>query len=147
MNYYIKYFGCNMNKADAEKVSSILESAKFHKTEKIINADIVVIIACSVRQSAIDRIYGIFHRTKLRKNAIKILTGCVLENDIKNLNDKFDIIIDITKIKNLPGLIKNAKKISDYSLQNNYYLEIESTRLEKYNALIPISKGCNQFCS
>ena len=145
-----------MNKSDSERVSSILKSLKFKETNKMINADIVVIIACSVRQSAIDRVYGIFHKTKLKKGAIKILTGCVLENDIKNLTSKFDIIIDITKIPDFAKWLRQGRKelklirkqkINDYNPKNVDYFDIIPNQKNNFSTFIPISNGCNQFCS
>lgn len=109
MNYYIKYFGCDMNKSDAQRVSSVFESLKYKKTENICDADLIVILACSVRQSAVNKVYEIFRKKKIKKSAIKILTGCVLKKDTQQLQKIFDIIIDITKIKKFPELIKENK--------------------------------------
>ena len=79
MKYYLKYFGCMMNQADAEKLVSVFDIAGFEKVEQMEKADIITILSCSVRQSAIDRAYGAFHQKKLKPRAIKILTGCVLD--------------------------------------------------------------------
>lgn len=143
--YYIKYFGCDMNKSDAERVSSILESLKYKKTENILDADIIIILACSVRQTAADRIYGIFKDKKLKKTAIKILTGCVLKEDTKKLQKRFDIIIDITKINNLPKLI-SKKSEYNYDPKDVKYFNIIPNH-NNYLALVPISNGCNNFCT
>jgi tRNA-2-methylthio-N6-dimethylallyladenosine synthase len=147
MKYYLKYFGCMMNQADAEKLVSVFDIAGFEKVEQMEKADIITILSCSVRQSAIDRAYGAFHHKKLKKNVIKILSGCVLDKDVKKLQDRFDIIIDITKIKELPKLIKSPKQHYQYSPGNNSYLEVDSQSENKWEKLIPISNGCNQFCT
>ncbi|MDD3284596.1 MAG: tRNA (N6-isopentenyl adenosine(37)-C2)-methylthiotransferase MiaB [Patescibacteria group bacterium] len=145
MNYYIKYFGCDMNKSDAERVSSILESLKYKKTDNILNADVIVVLACSVRQTATDRIYGIFKDKKLKKSVIKILTGCVLKEDTKKLQKRFDIIIDITKINNLSKLI-SKKSEYNYDPKDVKYFNIIPNH-NNYLALVPISNGCNNFCT
>ena len=147
MKYYLKYFGCMMNQADAEKLASVFNSAGFEKVEKMEKADIIALLSCSVRQSAIDRAYGAFHQKKLKKGVIKILTGCVLVTDFKKLQDRFDIIIDITKIKELPKLIKKHRQHYQYCPGNNDYLEVDSRSENKWEKLIPISNGCNQFCT
>ncbi len=147
MKYYLKYFGCLMNQVDAEKLATIFNSVGFKRTEEIEKADIITILSCSVRQSAVDRAYGIFHQRKLKKGVIKILTGCILDNDFKKLQDRFDIIIDITKIKQLPCLIKSYQPYYQYGPKNNRYLEIASNSENKWEKLIPISNGCNQFCT
>ncbi len=147
MKYYLKYFGCTMNQADAEKLVSVFDAAGFEKVEQMKKADIITILSCSVRQSAIDRAYGAFHHKKLKKGAIKILSGCVLDADVKKLQDRFDIIIDITKIKELPKLIRAHKQHYKYCPSNNKYLEVDSQSENKWEQLIPVSNGCNQFCT
>lgn len=145
--YYIKYYGCAMNRADAEKLVTIFDLAGFEKTKDIDKADIITLLACSVRQTAVDRIYGAFHKKKLKKVVIKILTGCVLDQDFKKLQDRFDIIIDITKIKKLPKLIKERQQYYQYCPGDNEYLKVNSQLENKWEQLIPISNGCNQFCT
>lgn len=146
MNYYIKYFGCEMNKSDAERVSSVLEFLKYKKTENICDAHVIIILACSVKQTAVNRVYEIFRKKKIKKNAIKILTGCVLKKDNLQLQKIFDIIIDITKIKQLPKLIKEHK-FYNYNPENVDYFDIIPDQKNNFSALIPISNGCNQFCT
>ncbi len=153
MYYYIKYYGCDMNRSDAQRVSSILESLKYKKTSVMESADVIIVIACSVRQGAVDRVYGIFRKKKLKKNVIKILTGCVLKEDAQKQQKLFDIIIDITKIKSLPKLISippwrdKQKTLYNYKPENVDYLDITPNHFNNFSALIPISNGCNQFCS
>ncbi len=135
-----------MNKSDAQRICSVFDSMKFKKTENIFDADAIIILACSVRQSAVNRIYEVFRKKKIKKSAIKILTGCVLKKDIQKLQKIFDIIIDITKIKNLPKLIKE-KKFYNYNPEDIDYLKIIPKQSDNLLALIPISNGCNNFCS
>jgi tRNA-2-methylthio-N6-dimethylallyladenosine synthase len=136
-----------MNQADAEKLAGVFNAVGFERVEEMEKADIITLLSCSVRQSAIDRAYGVFHHRKLKKNAIKVLTGCVLDSDVNKLQDRFDIIIDITKIKELPKLIKSPKQHYQYSPGNNKYLELDSQSENTWEKLIPISNGCNQFCT
>lgn len=136
-----------MNQADAEKLATVFDLSGFKNTNDIKKADVIILLACSVRQTAIDRVYGAFHKKKLKENVIKVLTGCVLNYDFNKLQNKFDFIIDITKIRKLPGLIKKHKKYYEYCPGNNLYLEVDSKRINNFEALIPVSNGCNQFCT
>jgi len=135
-----------MNKSDAQRVSSVFESLKYKKTENICDADLIVILACSVRQSAVNKVYEIFRKKKIKKSAIKILTGCVLKKDTQQLQKIFDIIIDITKIKKFPELIKE-NKFYNYNPENVEYFDIIPDQKDNFSALISISNGCNQFCT
>ena len=126
MKYHIITFGCQMNKADSEKIAAVLENKGYKAASKINEADLIVVNMCSVRQSAVDRVYGVLEKLKSQKLEVKtILTGCILKKDKKKFAKLFDEIIDVK------DLIKNIK--SKYS--NNS------------SASIPIMTGCNNFCS
>ena len=55
MNYHIWTFGCQMNTADSQLLSSELERLGYHATDDGDSADILVVNTCVVRQSAEDK--------------------------------------------------------------------------------------------
>jgi len=105
MKYFIKTYGCQMNMSDSERIAAVLESAGYKKTTAENNADLVALNVCSVRQSAIDRIFGNVKKyNKYRKNnpGFKtVITGCILENDRRKFEKLFDLVIDIREIEKL----------------------------------------------
>ncbi len=111
-----------MNKSDSERIAAVLEFTGYKPASKINGADLIVVNMCSVRQSAVDRVYGLLPKLKKRKS---ILTGCILKKDKKKFAKKFDEIIDIK------DFIKKAEP--KYS--------------NKYSAFVPIMTGCNNFCT
>lgn len=117
-----------MNISDSERIISHLEQSGFKKAPNIEGANLIVIVACSVRQSAIDRIWGLKNKFKKLK-AKKILTGCVLKSDTKKFETFFDEILSINKL-----LGKN-------------YLELRPKHLKLNSAFVPIMTGCDNFCS
>jgi tRNA A37 methylthiotransferase MiaB len=56
--YYLWTLGCQMNISDGERIASIFESANVTRTNDESEADFIVTVACSVRQTAVDRIFG-----------------------------------------------------------------------------------------
>lgn len=165
--YHLISFGCSMNKADAERIARVLENLGFQKTDDISLADFIVINACSVRQSAIDRVYGKALKIlnlKKKKNLKAIVTGCILPKDRQNFLNYFDLIFNINDLEKLPYILKESKekKIPEIPLKeqvvklekNNLlspeeesYLNIYPLREKKFLALVPISTGCNKFCT
>jgi len=140
--YYIWVLGCAMNKSDAERADSIFQELGYKKTKKDKDADIILVMACSVRQSAIDRIFGKsknwYGKQKL------ILAGCVLPQDKPKMKKIFDLIIenkDVSKIPKMLGLNKasNKEKLNFFSIKPNYG--------NKFSALVPIMTGCDNFCT
>ncbi len=118
MKYIIKTYGCQMNESDSERIASFLKSKGYKSAPNMEGADLIVVNACSVRQTAIDRILGLKPKFKKLKSK-KILTGCVLKSDKRKFEEFFDEVV---------------------SIEEFYKTSINSS-------LIPIMTGCNNFCS
>ncbi len=148
MKYSIWTFGCQMNESDSQRIATTLEKQNYKPVRRDEEADLIIVNACSVRQSAIDRIYGqakYFNQLKTKNSKLKIiLTGCVLDRDKEKMAEIFDQIIDISKINKLPALLNSKIKI-DKSLEN--YFHIKPKYESKIEAYVPIMTGCNNFCS
>ncbi len=163
MKYHIITYGCQMNKNDSERIAAVLESINYQSVSKIQEADLIIVNMCSIRQSAVDRVYGLlpkFKKLKIKnKNLKTILTGCILEQDRKKFVKYFDYILNI---KNLPNWHHYLTKPSSRSLisqktifqklpwqklEDSSYLEIKPKYSNNFSAFVPISIGCNNFCS
>lgn len=139
-----------MNISDSEKISKVLEQTGYKKAKNINMADLIVVNMCSVRQSATDKICGMSQKLlaiKAKKKGLKtILTGCVLDQDKKKFKEKFDFIFSIKDLRNWPKYLKNGKG-EMRAQKNRDYLEVFPNRQNNFLAYIPISNGCNNFCS
>ena len=169
--FSISVFGCQMNWSDAERIAALFESIGLKKTDKMECSDIAIVVMCSVRQMAANRIFGLEQKIKLakqkNKNFIAILTGCVVESDKEYFSKIFDQILDIKELPQWPNILKSkigrgktpvnlnsavgqthAKlRGSDPRKSNEDYFNILPKHCSKFSALIPISKGCDNFCS
>ena len=139
--YWIITYGCQRNKNDSERIASLLEKISYKPAISIKKADLLLINACSVRQSAIDRIWGQIKNFKKTKTKT-ILTGCVLKKDKRKFSKEFDIILDIKELSKLPEKLK-TKSFKNYS----DYLKIEPKYHSNFCAHVPIMTGCNNFCT
>ena len=122
MKYWIITYGCQMNKSDSERIASILKKQGYLPALKEAEADLILINVCSVRQSAVNRVYAKVNKYFKKKKII--LTGCVLKED-KN------------KLKN---------KVSEF-WHPDYYFECLPIHQSKFQAFLPIMTGCNNFCA
>ncbi len=138
MKYHIITFGCQMNKNDSERIASFLEENNLQESSEN-EADIVILNACSIRQSAVNRIRGKIEQINEQKTKpITVLTGCIIEEDKKNLGLLFDYILPIGDFTQWP--------LPFLSLPNKSYFEIKPKR-SKPSAYISIMTGCDNFCT
>lgn len=149
MKYYLWVLGCTMNYSDAERIATVMELLGYKKSATEEAADVVITVACSVRQHAIDRIYGKlkkWQKIKQRRPGFKtILTGCVLPGDRKKMAQAFDAIIEISEIGELANIL--GSKGSAESQISGEYLAILPHHESTFRAYVPIMTGCNNFCS
>ncbi|MDD5606732.1 MAG: radical SAM protein, partial [Candidatus Pacebacteria bacterium] len=133
MRYYIITYGCQMNESDSDRLAYFLESNKLLPASSEKEADLIIINMCSVRQTAVDRVYGKIQRIKNKKIC---LTGCLLKRDKIKLEKRVDLIFNIKDFSKLSRFIKKPKNIPDY-----FKIDL------KISNFIPIMTGCNNFCT
>ena len=59
---YIETYGCQMNVVDSEVVAAILQQHNYQVTDKLDEADLVLVNTCSIRDNAEQRV-----RTRIRE--------------------------------------------------------------------------------
>jgi len=143
-----------MNHSDSERIASVLESAGYKATPKINGADLVVVNMCSVRQSAVDRVFGVGQKlVKLKTLNPKpktVLTGCILAKDKKRLAGSFDFILDIKYLQKWPKILDSSTPVlfsGRELLEESDYLKTQPKYSNNFSALVPIMTGCNNFCA
>jgi tRNA-2-methylthio-N6-dimethylallyladenosine synthase len=155
MKYYFWILGCAMNYSDSERIATILERAGYERTYEENEANLFVVISCSVRESAILRIYGKMKDIRARKDEgeelTTILTGCVLENDRKKLEKVFDVIIETKDIECIPNKLKDINDFTSTTTMvsggSSDYFRVKPHYESSFRAFVPISTGCDNFCS
>ncbi|MCF7846123.1 MAG: tRNA (N6-isopentenyl adenosine(37)-C2)-methylthiotransferase MiaB [Candidatus Peribacteraceae bacterium] len=155
--YFWKIFGCAMNYADSERVANILAELGLGRTENLNEADLFLIFSCSVRQKAEDRIFGEIEKLadwKKAKPGREIgLTGCSVRrtsNQDSAKKDPFlrrapnlDFVWQIEESGHLTELL--ATRNQEPATRN--FFQIEPQRQNQRQVLVPISTGCDNFCS
>lgn len=157
--FYIETFGCQMNKFDSERIGYLLETCGYLRTNDLNSAKIILINTCSVREKADNRLYGHLGNLKSLKinnpDTLICVGGCTAQSLKENIIKEFpyiDIVFGTKNIKNLPDLIKKRrqtnKSICETEILKNYDPEIFNfKRTFKFKAYLPITIGCNNYCS
>jgi len=141
--YFILTLGCQMNISDSQRIESKLSELGY-KSAPEKEADLVIVNACSVRQHAVDRIWGKLKRWAILGEKQILITGCILKADASKFKVRNVATFKITQLNNLENIInsKNQKDILD-SLA---YFHINPNHVGQ-EAYIPIMTGCDNFCS
>ena len=140
-----------MNKNDSERIASFLLENGYKKAKIVEDSELIITNMCSVRQSAVDRVYGLipkFEKLKKEKKVKTILTGCFLERDRKKFEKKFDYVLSIKTLPNWNKILseKTAEKMQ-IPEENIDYLKIKPNYNSKFQAFVPVSTGCNMRCT
>jgi tRNA-2-methylthio-N6-dimethylallyladenosine synthase len=144
--YFIWTIGCQMNKAESQRIVGYLDSAGYQAATSFSRADLVILNTCVVRQSAENRVLGTLSLLKGLKNKhpnLQILvTGCLVNSDTQELRRRFPHVDLLFK----PG---DYSELIAWSERRGVLIEQEATffTISSPCALIPIIQGCDNFCS
>ena len=157
---YIETYGCQMNVVDSEVVVSILQKEDYVVTDKIDNADLVLVNTCSVRDNAEQtvrkRIVEFNRYRKKNENLVLGVIGCMAERlKEKLLEDEklVDLVVGPDAYRDLPALLETVesgqKGINTILSLEETYADISPVRLDRnhVSSFVSIMRGCNNFCA
>ena len=159
MKYHLVSLGCQMNASDGERVRSVIEKMGYEWTDKEEDANLIGILACSVRQKAIDKVYSKIHkwnRWKNKRNLITFVSGCILPSDLDKFLKLFDIIFQMKDLPKLPEMIQQYGVTTPVGLQQGFdslneniseFWNVKPSYTSEFEAFVPIQNGCDKFCS
>src|SRR5215211_6905395 len=155
-SYFIWTVGCQMNVADSNYIGAALEGRGWTQTERMDEADIVVLNSCSVRASAEERIAGklgeIAGLKRRQPNLFVALTGCMVTDDQTTLRRRFpmvDLFFKPSAVRDfLVGLPDNAAPdLGEYGVALALEGILPTAQAGGIAAYIPIIYGCNKTCT
>ncbi|MDD4193517.1 MAG: tRNA (N6-isopentenyl adenosine(37)-C2)-methylthiotransferase MiaB [Mangrovibacterium sp.] len=159
MKYHLITLGCQMNISDSERVSTVLEQMGYVRTDREEDATLLGMLACSVRQKPIDKVYNKiaqWNRWKNQRNLITFLSGCVLAADREKLLKQFDIIFPMSELSGLPETIRQYGIVNEAALRlpvmpKNEHIgdlwQVKPNYQSTFEAFVPIQNGCDKFCT
>lgn len=149
-----------MNISDSERVRAVLERMGYVHTENEGEANLLGMLACSVRQKPIDKVYNKiaqWNRWKDQRNLITFISGCILPADKEKFLKLFDIIFQMSELSQFPDMIRSYGVTNAASLQpkpvmpqNEHIVDlwqIKPKYQSTYEAFVPIQNGCDKFCT
>ena len=146
--YYIWTVGCQMNKADSERLESALGQMGFEPRTSPKEADVIVLNSCVVRQSAEDRVVGMMTSLKplKQRNQDKVLAlmGCMVGPRTDDLQKRFPYVDVFMQPQQYQPLIDLIGERMDIDTEGCIGPLVARPDVATY---IPIIHGCDKFCT
>ena len=159
---YIETMACQMNKSHSERMFGMLSHLGYEQTQNAKDANLVMVNTCSIRQLSEDKAFSLIgvwgQWKKTVKPDLKIgFCGCVAQQKMKEVFRRapyVDFVLGTHKIYSLPEIIKKIEhgervlECSETNLtEDDKASQFEIKRVKSVNAWIPITEGCNNFCT
>jgi tRNA-2-methylthio-N6-dimethylallyladenosine synthase len=150
-----------MNQSDSERIRSVIEGMGYTLTPVEEEADLIGVVACSVRQKAIDKVYSKIQKWNQWKNdrpLITFVSGCILPADEEKFLKLFDLIFRMNDLPDLPAMIQQCGVATEFSARHvlddlvrederTDFWQVKPTYSSDFEAFVPIQNGCDKFCS
>ena len=136
--YHVWTIGCQMNRAESERLASRFEELGYEATDAPDEADLIVVNSCVVRQGAEDRVVNKLHALrrlkKARPETVLALTGCLVNSATGHLRKSFPHIDHFFPAGDNPPWLEKPAALS-------------LPRHPTPSVYVTISQGCDNFCS
>ncbi len=155
--YHITTFGCQMNKADSERMAGILEDIGFNWSEDPNNADLILYNTCTIRDNAEQKVYSYLGRQAKRKHQQPDLTlvvaGCVAQQEGEQLLRRvpeLDLVMGPQHANRLQDLLQQVFDGNQVVATEPIHIVEDITKPRRdstVTAWVNIIYGCNERCS
>ncbi|XP_048204974.1 mitochondrial tRNA methylthiotransferase CDK5RAP1 [Perognathus longimembris pacificus] len=161
---YLETYGCQMNVNDTEIAWAILQKSGYLRTSNLQEADVVLLVTCSIREKAEQTIWNRLHqlkalKTKRPRSRVPLrvgILGCMaerLKEEILNREKIVDLLAGPDAYRDLPRLLAVADSGQQAA---NVLLSLDETYADVMpvqmnpsatSAFVSIMRGCDNMCS
>jgi tRNA-2-methylthio-N6-dimethylallyladenosine synthase len=155
--YHITTFGCQMNKADSERMAGILEEMGFEWSEDPNEANLVLFNTCSIRDSAEHKVYSYLGRLARRKHdepdLTLVMAGCVAQQEGESLLRRvpeLDLVMGPQHANRLKDLLQQVFDGNQVVATEEVYIMEDITKPRRDSSVtswVNVIYGCNERCT
>ena len=155
--FHVKSFGCQMNVYDGERMAEMLGERGMTATGEGVQADLVILNTCHIREKAVDKVYSDIGRLTREDGTRPMIAvaGCVAQaegSEISRRARTVDIVVGPQAYHNLPELIEKAGRgeeavDTDMPLASKFGALPARTKQARPTAFLTIMEGCDKFCT
>ena len=155
--YHITTFGCQMNKADSERMAGILETMGFEPVATPDEADVILYNTCTIRDNAEQKVYSYLGRQAKRKqeqpDLTLIVAGCVAQQEGEQLLRRvpeLDLVMGPQYANQLDSLLEQVFQGNQIVANEPVHILEDITkprRDSQVTAWVNVIYGCNERCT
>ncbi len=155
--YHITTFGCQMNKADSERMAGILETMGFEWSEEPDQADLILYNTCTIRDNAEQKVYSYLGRQARRKQenpeVTIVVAGCVAQQEGESLLRRvpeLDLVMGPQYANQLESLLEQVFNGNQIVATDPIHIVEDITkprRDSQVTAWVNVIYGCNERCT
>ena len=156
-SYWITTFGCQMNKADSERMAGILESMGYREAQAELEADLVLYNTCTIRDNAEQKVYSYLGRQAQRKrsnpNLTLVVAGCVAQQEGESLLRRvpeLDLVMGPQHANRLDVLLAQVEQGQQVVATEEHHILEDITTARRDSAVcgwVNVIYGCNERCT
>jgi tRNA-2-methylthio-N6-dimethylallyladenosine synthase len=155
--YHITTFGCQMNKADSERMAGVLEDMGYEWAEKPDDASVILYNTCTIRDNAEQRVYSHLGRQAKRKQKepglTLVMAGCVAQQEGEALLRRvpeLDLVMGpqhANRLQDLLGQVFDGNQVC--AIEPIHIMEdiTKPRRDSTVTAWVNVIYGCNERCT
>ncbi|XWK90281.1 MAG: tRNA (N6-isopentenyl adenosine(37)-C2)-methylthiotransferase MiaB [Phormidium sp.] len=155
--YHITTFGCQMNKADSERMAGILEDMGFEWSEDPNDANLILYNTCTIRDNAEQKVYSYLGRQAKRKqeqpDLTLIVAGCVAQQEGEALLRRvpeLDLVMGPQHANLLEDLLEQVFNGNQVVATEAVHIMEDITKPRRDSAVtawVNVIYGCNERCT
>lgn len=156
--YFIKTYGCQMNVHDSERMAGLLESMGYEQAGDELQANLILINTCSVREKADQKLFtklGRMGKLKERNQDLVLgVCGCIAQRDAEQIFKRtpfVDLVLGPRAVARLPRMIEDYMETGEQQictdLPNEFDRHTAFVRKSSVLGYVTVMEGCNKFCS
>ncbi|MCX8053447.1 MAG: tRNA (N6-isopentenyl adenosine(37)-C2)-methylthiotransferase MiaB [Armatimonadetes bacterium] len=155
--FIIFTWGCQMNEDDSEQIASLLMRMGYSPTDRVEEADIAMLVTCSVRakpeEKAKSKLGQLYSLKKRRPEMLVGVCGCMAQRmgeSIRRGRPWIDLVVGTGQISRIPDLIRQVRESGgsasalDLNSELPKRVDRESIAIKSF---VPVMYGCDNYCA
>jgi tRNA-N(6)-(isopentenyl)adenosine-37 thiotransferase enzyme MiaB len=164
---FVKTYGCQMNVYDSQRMTDALAADGYAPTDRIEEADLVLLNTCHIREKAAEKVYSELGRIRELKRERERngagmtigIAGCVAQAEGREIIRRapvVDLVIGPQTYHRLPEAlrkVRSGEKVveTEYAIEDKFEHLPQPKRSEiarrGVTAFLSVQEGCDKFCT